>query len=133
MIKLEGEAKLLKRIEKVRTEKALYRLACREAAKIVQQQVKADLPKLTGATARNVKVKSAGGKVLGAKVVVGTPGTDTYRGWFLESGTTDRYSKKGAYRGKMKAGNFVEHATRSVEDKAIDKAQSIISEKIWNT
>lgn len=131
MITLQGEAKLLARIAKVKKEKGLYKLACREAAKIVAAEVKNQLPKLTGTTAKNVKVRSAGGKILGAKVVVGIPGTQTYRGWFLEHGTTARYTKKGAFRGALQPGNYVANATRNVEASATGRARDIIAAKVF--
>lgn len=129
MMKLEGDAKLLARFNKIKKEKQLYRFACREGAKIVASQVKTDLPQRTGATARQVKVRSAG-KLLGAKVVVGLPGTDTYRGWFLEHGTKARFTKSGAFRGLMLAGNFVQKATAKIMATAMQTVQGLIKLKV---
>lgn len=131
-IKLTGAEKLLARIEKVKNEKGLFRLATREAAKAVAKQVKEDLPKLTGATIKGVKVKSVKGKgKLGASVVVGTPGTETYRAWFLEHGTEDRTNKSHAFRGMVKAGHYVAKALEKLRSQCVSIIKDIVKAKIW--
>jgi HK97 gp10 family phage protein len=129
-MKLEGQEKLLARIEKAKKPRALVRLACREGAKIVAEEVKRSLPKRTGTTAKNVKVRSAG-KIPGAKVIVGMPGTETYRGWFLEYGTGPRYTKHGAFRGQVRGGHYVEKAVDKTGQQTMSKVQEIIGAKIW--
>jgi HK97 gp10 family phage protein len=130
MIKLQGQDKLLARLAKARHPNAVVRLATREGAKIVMAEVKQSLPQRTGTTARNVKVRSAG-KVPGAKVIVGLPGTETYKGWFLEYGTGPRYTKHGAFRGQVRGGHYVEKAVDKTGQQTMSKVQEIIGAKIW--
>lgn len=129
-IKLKGAEKLLARINKAKTEKSLWRIATREGAKVVADRVKSDLPVRTGATVKGVKVRATK-KKLGASVIVGLPGQETYRGWFLEVGTKDRYTKAGAFRGAMMAKHYVAHALESMKDQVLSVIKSVVGSKVW--
>jgi HK97 gp10 family phage protein len=87
---IEGADELERRLRElpVKLEKKILRAACRAAAKVIQQEVEARVPRKTGALAESIRVStsfSASKGEVRAKVVAG--GKQAFYATFVEKGT----------------------------------------------
>lgn len=128
---LKGLGGLEKKLEALAPALAgkVLRGALRNAAKLVREEALTRIPSKTGRTRRALKVRAARRRKRGAVAIelrIGRDGFfqgDEFYAGFVEFGTGERRTRKGARRGRVKARHGLQGSFEAAKDRALESVR----------